>query len=166
MITTSSLSRYRPLLALVLVGVLGGLAITLPRRDGMIAIMHAIMGFILCEFALLKLFDVHGFAAGFRKYDKLAQVIPAYALCYPFVELALGLFYLAGIVPLLTYSLTILVMGIGTGSVLLALKAGLDVRCACMGTALNVPLSTVTLIEDIGMGLMATLLLLIHIAGL
>jgi hypothetical protein len=31
----------------------------------------------------------------------------------------------------------------------------LDVRCACMGTILNVPLSTVTLTEDIGMGLMA-----------
>jgi hypothetical protein len=46
-------------------------------------------------------------------------------------------------------------MGIGAIGVIRALKAGLDVRCACMGTVLDVPLSTVTLTEDIAMGLMA-----------
>lgn len=46
-------------------------------------------------------------------------------------------------------------MGIGTIGVIRSLKAGLDLRCACMGTILDVPLSTVTLTEDIATGLMA-----------
>ena len=40
-----------------------------------------------------------------------------------------------------------------------ALSRGLDVRCACMGTQLNVPLSTVTLTEDLVMVAMAAYLL-------
>jgi hypothetical protein len=74
---------------------------------------------------------------------------------YPWIELALGLAYLSGTYPTATYIVTIVLMGIGAIGVTRALKAGLDTRCACMGTILNVPLSTVTLTEDIAMGVMA-----------
>ena len=40
-----------------------------------------------------------------------------------------------------------------------ALRRGLDTRCACMGTVLDVPLSHVTLTEDIGMIAMAAIML-------
>jgi hypothetical protein len=46
-------------------------------------------------------------------------------------------------------------MTVGTIGVLSALQRGLDINCPCMGSVLDVPLSTVTLTEDIGMGLMA-----------
>ena len=36
-----------------------------------------------------------------------------------------------------------------------ALRRGLDVECACMGSVLHVPLSTVALVEDLGMAGMA-----------
>jgi hypothetical protein len=44
------------------------------------------------------------------------------------------------------------------------LKALLDkraIRCACLGTALNLPMTTITLIEDLGMAAMAAVMLVI-----
>ena len=78
---------------------------------------------------------------------------------YPFVELALGLAYLAFFLPALTYLVTILVFSFGAVGVVLALRRGLDIDCPCMGNILSVPLSTVTLTEDLGMVAMALMLL-------
>jgi hypothetical protein len=48
----------------------------------------------------------------------------------------------------------------GAVGVIRALAAGLDIECACMGTVLRVPLSTVALGEDLGMAGMAAVMLL------
>ncbi len=74
---------------------------------------------------------------------------------YPFIELGLGLSYLAHLVPPVTYVVTIIVMLWGALGVFRALMKGLDLECACMGTVLKVPLSTVVLLEDLGMAGMA-----------
>jgi hypothetical protein len=45
------------------------------------------------------------------------------------------------------------------------LKALLDrraIRCACLGTALNLPMTKVTLVEDLGMAAMAAGMLALH----
>jgi len=39
--------------------------------------------------------------------------------------------------------------------VIAALMRGEDLRCACMGTKLDLPLTTVTIVENLGMGTMA-----------
>ena len=57
--------------------------------------MHDFMGFFLVVFSMFKLFDLEGFADGFQMYDPLARPIRPYAYLYPFVELGLGLGYLA-----------------------------------------------------------------------
>ena len=51
-------------------------------------------------------------------------------------------------------------MTFGALGVLLALAKGLDLKSACMGNTLNVPLSTVAIIEDVGMAIMALTMLL------
>ncbi len=147
--------RYQPLLVLVLVALLAAIALNQGTQKSMTTGMHFFMGFFLCQFAMLKLFHPSGFVQGFKKYDLIAKNFPGYGYLYPFIELILGLAYLSFIYPMATYIVTILVMGIGTIGVIRSLKAGLDLRCACMGTILDVPLSTVTLTEDIAMGLMA-----------
>ena len=154
------MKRYWPLLALILVAALESVAVTYSVQKGIFAWMHFFMGFFLCKFALLKLFNLKSFAEGFQMYDGLAKKIPSYAYIYPLIELALGLAYLSFTYPIATYLITILIMAVGATSVIKALKQGLDVRCACMGTVLDVPLSTVTLSEDIGMGIMAFLMLI------
>jgi len=145
------MKKYWPLFALILVAALAAWA--LAHRGG--PWMPLFMGFFLSQFALLKLFHPADFAEGFKMYDLVAKKFSRYAHIYPIIELALGLAYLSGFWPIPTYLATIVVMGVGALGVLQALRQGLDVRCACMGTVLDVPLSTVTLTEDIVMGLMA-----------
>jgi len=147
--------RYWPLFALVLIAALAAMALVHGAEQGLFAWMHYFMGFFLCQFALLKLFHPSDFAEGFQMYDLMAKKFRPYAYLYPFIELGLGLAYLSFIYPITIYILTILVMGMGAIGVIRALRRGLDVRCACMGTVLDVPLSTVTLSEDIAMGIMA-----------
>ncbi len=158
------LSPYWPLFALILIAVLAATALAEGTQKGIFGWMHYFMGFFLCQFAMLKLFHPVGFVEGFQMYDLVAKKFRAYAYLYPFIELGLGLAYLSFSYPIATYLITILVMGVGAIGVIRALKKGLDIRCACMGTILNVPLSTVTLSEDITMGLMA-LVMLLHISA-
>ncbi|HEX2862880.1 MAG TPA: MauE/DoxX family redox-associated membrane protein [Lacunisphaera sp.] len=148
---------YLPLLALVFVSALVASAIKHSYGPGVHPVrwMHGFMGFFLVAFALLKLFDLRGFADGFQMYDLLARRVRAYALVYPFIELALGLGYLAFWRPTTVYLATFIVLGFGALGVITALRRGLDVNCACMGTSLKVPLSTVALIEDLSMAAMA-----------
>jgi hypothetical protein len=121
--------------------------------------MHDFMGFFLVVFSMFKFFDMEGFADGFQMYDLLAKPFRSYAYVYPFIELFLGLGYLAHWQPKLIYVATISVLTFGSIGVLRALFKGLDIECACMGTVLHVPLSTVALIEDLGMALIAALML-------
>lgn len=151
------IGRYWPLIALILVAAAGAIALTL---NGLVNWMHYFMGFFLCQFAMLKLFHPSSFAEGFQKYDLVAKKFRFYAYVYPLIELALGLAYLSFTAPILTYILTIIVMGVGAVGVIGALRRGLDIRCACMGTVLDVPLSTVTLTEDIAMIVMACWMLI------
>ena len=154
---------YRPLIALVLVAFLAALAVLHGIQGNWIQWMHYFMGFFFCQFAMLKMFHLDGFVMGFQKYDLLAMKWGSYGYVYPFIELALGLAYLSFILPILTYFITVLIAFVGSIGVIKALKKGLDLRCACMGTILDVPLSTVTLTEDITMGLMALFMLWSHL---
>lgn len=156
-----SLADYWPLFVLIVVSGLAAFAIG--KGDGalgMRAFMHAYMGVFLTIFATLKLFDLKGFMDGFAMYDLGAKVASRWGYVYPFVELALGLSYLAYFQPRVTYIATIAVFAFGAAGVLLALRKGLDIACPCMGNILKVPLSTVTLTEDVGMAAMAAALLL------
>jgi hypothetical protein len=117
--------------------------------------MHDFMGFFLVVFSMLKSFDLPGFADGFQMYDLLAKPLRPYAYAYPLIELGLGLGYLAHWQPRLIYGATVVIMVFGALGVFNALRKGLDLECACMGTALKVPLSTVALVEDFGMAIMA-----------
>ncbi len=156
-------SDYIPLFVLIAVAFLAGVALTLGGSGGTYEWMHYFMGFFFCQFAMLKLFDVEGFANGFQMYDLLAKKSRQYALAYPLVELGLGLAYLSFFIPVLTYLVTIGLMSVGAYGVFQAMQNKLDVKCACMGTTLNVPLSTVTLTEDLGMGIMAFILLIMAV---
>lgn len=155
-----SLADYAPLAALVLVALAAALAIAAGGRGlAMAPVMHAYMGVFLCIFALLKLFDPPGFADGFEMYDLAAKRWRGWGYVYPFVELGLGLAYLAFFAPVATYVATIALFGFGALGVVRALREGVDIECPCMGTVLSVPLSTVTLTEDGAMVAMAAILL-------
>lgn len=78
-----------------------------------------------------------------------------------FVELALGLAYLTAFAPALTNTVTLVLMIVGSIGVAQALQEKRAIQCACLGTALKLPMTKVTLAEDVVMGLMALVMLAI-----
>ncbi|MBL8762743.1 MAG: cation transporter [Phycisphaerae bacterium] len=116
-------------------------------------------GFFLV-FSFFKLLDLRAFADAYQVYDLLARRSRAYALAYPFLELALGVAYLIRWQPMLVNAAALALMLIGSLGVLRALLDKRAIRCACLGAALNLPMTTVTLIEDLGMAAMAAAALL------
>jgi copper chaperone CopZ len=104
-------------------------------------------GFFLV-FSFFKLLDLNGFASSYRMYDVVAARFPAWGYIYPFVELGLGFAYLFRVAPLATNITAFIVMSASIIGVILALRRKQTIRCACLGTVLNLPMSTVTLVED------------------
>jgi YHS domain-containing protein len=156
----SNWKDYLPLIIIVTLALLVASAKSYSQGWSGMSWMHDFMGFFLVVFAMFKLFDLEGFADGFQMYDLLAKQSRPYAYTYPFIELALGLGYLAHWQPLIIYGATVVIMLFGAAGVIRALAAGLDIECACMGTVLRVPLSTVALAEDLGMAGMAAVMLI------
>jgi copper chaperone CopZ len=115
-------------------------------------------GFFLV-FSFFKLLDLRGFVDAYQSYDVIARRARPLGFTYPFIELGLGIAYL------LRWELTIInwitlgLMLVGSIGVLRALLDKRAVRCACLGTALNLPMTTVTLVEDLGMAAMAAAML-------
>ena len=80
---------------------------------------------------------------------------------YPFVELGLGVAYLLAWMPLAINIITLVLMLVGAAGVLNALLNKRAIRCACLGTALNLPMTKVTLVEDLAMAVMAVVMLVL-----
>jgi hypothetical protein len=154
------LKKYWPLFVVILVSIWGAFSLASPYSFLMPIVMHYFMGIFFLLFFMFKFMDLNGFAKGFQMYDLLAKKSKGYAYVYPFLELFLATGYLTFYAPFWIYCFTIILMVFSAIGVLIALKQGLDVKCACMGTVLNVPLSTVTLTEDLGMASMAIILIL------
>jgi copper chaperone CopZ len=126
------------------------------------SLMTNFMGGFFLIFSFFKLLDLGGFADAYRSYDLLAQKVPIWGMIYPFVELGLGVAYLLRISPMAVNLLTLALMLAGAAGVWTALQKKQKLRCACLGTALNLPMTTVTLVEDIGMAAMAAGMLVIR----
>ena len=96
-------------------------------------------------------------------YDIVAKRIPFWAYLYPFVELGLGLSFLSNIFPLFTNSITFIVMTISIIGVLQAVLNKKKIQCACLGAVFNLPMSTITIIEDALMILMSGIMVFVLI---
>ena len=159
----SKLAQLRPLF--LILGYLTTASILMHRTDGNVpGMMLDFMGLFFVVFAFFKLLDPRGFAESFRMYDPLAQRLPLYARVYPFLETALGLMFLFRWHVPVALVLTLIVLGITTVGVTRTLLNKRAIRCACLGTALNLPMTEATFIENALMLVMAVLML-VHAGG-
>jgi copper chaperone CopZ len=142
-------TTYRPLLIILgyLLAVTSSVLFATGHWDAMLA-MRLFMGGFFIAFSFFKMLDLRGFADTYRGYDLIAKQIPNYGLIYPFIELVLGLTYLANANPLLVNAATTVVMSVSLIGVIRAVISKTTIRCACLGTFFQLPMSTVTLIED------------------
>jgi len=81
-------------------------------------------------------------------YDVLARRIPIWAYAYAFVELGLAIAYTINFNPFITNLTTLIVMSISIIGVLQSVLNKKKIQCACLGAVFNLPMSTVTIIED------------------
>jgi copper chaperone CopZ len=111
------------------------------------AMQHFMAGFFLV-FSFFKLLNLKGFAESYVMYDVVAKKIPIWAYLYAFVEVGLGISYLLNYNPLITNTCTFIVMSVSILGVLQSVFDNKKIQCACLGAVFNLPMSTVTIIED------------------
>lgn len=105
-------------------------------------------GFFLV-FSFFKLMNLRGFAEGYRTYDIVAKRFPVWGFIYPFVELALAFAFIIAPEAIGTNIVTFIVMGVSCIGVIQSLIKKTPFMCACLGTIIKLPLSKVTLAEDL-----------------
>jgi copper chaperone CopZ len=153
-------ATYRPLL--LLVGYILLASIGVQAAHGAVTVnetMRYFMAGFFLAFSFFKFLDLSAFANAYAGYDLLAAKWKGWGMVYPFVELGLGLAYLTHWQPSLTHWVTIVVMGFSAIGVIRAVVNKQAIRCACLGSVFNLPMSTVTIVEDVGMVLMAAWML-------
>lgn len=116
-------------------------------------------GFFLV-FGTFKLINLPKFVEAYKEYDLLAARSTAYAYLYPFIEIGLGLAYFFRFMPIATNLVTYLVMLFSAMGVAVALAKGQSMMCACLGVVFTLPMTYVTLFEDLLMAGMALGMLL------
>jgi copper chaperone CopZ len=110
--------------------------------------LHNFMTGFFLVFSFFKLLDVKAFAESFQMYDLLAAKLPVYGKIYPFIELGLGLLCLIHFQPNYVYWADIVIMTFGALGVIQSVVDKRKIRCACLGTVFNLPMSTITIIEN------------------
>jgi copper chaperone CopZ len=154
------IATYKPVLLLFgyITAATFGIQLMHHHIDYMQWMSHFMGGFFLA-FSYFKLLDVPGFAASYSSYDIIARRWIGYGYAYPFIELALGLLFITGALPFFTNMVTLVVMGISTIGVINSLVHKRKFQCACMGAVFNLPMSIITLIEDLLMVVMSAIML-------
>ncbi len=125
------------------------------------AMQHFMAGFFLV-FSFFKMLNLKGFAESYRMYDVLARKIPTWGYVYAFLEVGLGISYLLNFNPLVTNAVTFIIMSISIIGVLESVLNKKKIQCACLGSVFNLPMSTVTIIED-GLMIIMSLAMLISL---
>jgi copper chaperone CopZ len=157
--STSKLKQLYPLFLIFVYLVVG--AVLLQKNTFRISnFMIDFMGLFFVVFSFFKFLDYKGFLSLFAQYDPLAKRITLYGNAYPFVETVLGLMLLMRWQLNFAFTATIIILSITTVGVVYSLFDKNRIDCACLGTALKLPMTEATLIENILMLVMAVAMLL------
>jgi copper chaperone CopZ len=140
----SWLQTYKPIL---LIFAYIAILTALTSHDTMRGMQHFMAAFFL-TFSFFKFLDLTAFADSYSSYDIVAARWRSWGFIYPFTEAALGIAYLTGFNPLLTNTAAFLIMSVSIVGVLRSVLNKRKIRCACLGTVFNLPMSTITIIED------------------
>lgn len=154
-------TTYKPLL--LIVSFIAGVSLLaqypFDNFSGMVWMRHFMAGFFIV-FAFFKLLNISGFAKSYQMYDIVAARWKGWGFAYPFLELAIGVAYLINFNPFLTNILTIIVLGVSSIGVIQSNLNKRKIKCACLGDVFNLPMSTVTIVEDLTMVAMAVVMIL------
>ena len=110
--------------------------------------MRVFMAGFFLTFSFFKMLDLRGFAESYAMYDIVAKKLNNWGYIYAFIELTLGIAYAINFQPIIVNIVTLIVMTISIIGVLQSVFNKRKIKCACLGAVFNLPMSTVTIIED------------------
>jgi copper chaperone CopZ len=154
----SELQKLFPLLLIFIYLSIASISMNLRSLDSS-EIMLDFMGLFYIVFSFFKFLDYKNFPRSFAMYDPIAMRNPYYGWAYPFIETILGIMIIFRIEIFSTIIITIAMLGITSVGVAKSLLQKQDIQCACLGTALQLPMTKATFIENSIMILMAISLL-------
>lgn len=108
---------------------------------------HFMAGFFLV-FSFFKFLNLKGFALSYSMYDIIAQRWFSWGYVYAIIEFGLGIAYLVNFNPLVTNSIALIIMIVSSVGVIRSVLNRQQIQCACLGDVFNLPMSTVTIIEN------------------
>lgn len=147
--TQSWLATYKPIL-LIFAYITGATLLvqfSSGEFDWMEWMRHFMAGFFL-TFSFFKLLNLSNFAESYAMYDVVAKRFPAWGYLYAFIELGLGVAFLIPLNLIATNAVAFIVMTVSIIGVLQSVLNKRKIQCACLGAVFNLPMSTVTIIED------------------
>ena len=150
----SKLSQLKPLFLILGYILISSILLHLKEWD-IQAMMLDFMGLFFLVFSFFKILDIKGFASTFMMYDPIAKRIFSYGYIYPFIESVLALMFFFRWNITIALILTIIILGFTTVGVIKVLMDKKSIKCACLGTALNLPMTEATLVENLLMLFMA-----------
>lgn len=160
--SANKMNSFRKFLPLVLVGslvILLTALVQIMRGVPNNRLMQDFMGIFFLVFGLFKVINLRAFNTAYGKYDLLAQRFSWWGFVYPFIELVLAIAYLSNYYIKAVSLITLILMVVGSIGIYKQLKKGQQIQCACLGALFNVPMTYVTLAEDLLMAAMAAFML-------
>jgi copper chaperone CopZ len=157
----SWIATYKPILLIfAYITTISIIAATHDNTFHWIQAMNIFMAGFFLTFSFFKMLDLKGFAESYSMYDIVAKRIKAWGYIYAFIELVLGIAYATNFQPLIINIVTLIVMTVSIIGVLKSVLNKRNIQCACLGAVFNLPMSTVTIIEDLLMIAMSGIMLI------
>lgn len=153
---------YKPIL--LIFGYVTAISLVVSRQDNAInfmVFMRIFMAGFFLTFSFFKMLNLKAFAESYAMYDIVAKKFSAWGYIYAFIELGLGLSFALNLSPNVVNWITLIVMTISILGVLESVLNKKKIQCACLGAVFNLPMSTVTIVEDAIMIAMSAAMLIL-----
>lgn len=120
------------------------------------------LGLLFAVSGLLKLADRPGFQSGLARYKILpARLVPTASRVVPAVEVAIGVCLLVGLYSRLAAAAATIFLVVVTVGVVVNLRRGRSIPCACFGTASTSPITIRTVVRNAALFVLALIVVTI-----
>ncbi len=154
------ISKYKPLFVIFGFLLLITVFVQFPFHsfDWLKWMKHFMAGFFV-TFSFFKFLDLKGFSLAFSQYDIIAGKWKVWGSIFPILELLFGILFLTDSINSIVLAVLLVFLIISTIGVVQSNLRGKKIICACLGTVFNLPMSTLTIVENLLMIAMASFML-------
>ena len=159
--SVESRTEYAKLVAVLVTIFIVSAGVTTLRGWGGARFANDFMAVFFMVFAAFKFINIEEFAQTYRTYDLASQRLRPWPYVFPFIEAMLGFGYFISTDAWQLNIITMLITGTAGYGVYKALtRKKSKFVCACLGSFIRLPLSTVSFVENAAMFAMALVMLI------